>query len=135
LIHELLAKIETATDVDWVLEEACALGKIDLNTKETFKQMLTDVVDHPVLKPFFSDAYTVWNERDILIPESENIRPDRLMENENEMVLIDYKTGKPKNEDRQQIEHYKHVVYQVFKNKKVKTYLVYIQAGKKVVIS
>jgi len=134
LIHELLAKIEIATDVDWVLEEACALGKIDLNTTETFKQMLTNVVDHPVLKPFFSDAYTVWNERDILIPDSENIRPDRLMENEHEMVLIDYKTGKPKNEDRQQIEHYKNVVSQVFKYKKVKTYLIYIQAEKKITI-
>ena len=134
LIHELLAKIEMATDVDWVLEEACALGKIDLNTTETFKQMLTDLVDHPVLKPFFRDVYTVWNERDILIPDSENIRPDRLMENKHEMVLIDYKTGKPKNEDRQQIEHYKNIISQVFKYKKVKTYLVYIQAGKKIAI-
>ena len=134
LIHELLAKIEMATDVDWVLEEACALGKIDLNTTETFKQMLTDLVDHPVLKPFFRDFYTVWNERDILIPDSENIRPDRLMENEHEIVLIDYKTGKPKNEDRQQIEHYKNIISQVFKYKKVKTYLVYIQAGKKIAI-
>ena len=134
LIHELLAKIEIATDVDWVLEEACALGKIDLNTTETFKQMLTDLLDHPVLKPFFRDVYTVWNERDILIPDSENIRPDRLMENEHEIVLIDYKTGKPKNEDRQQIEHYKNIISQVFKYKKVKTYLVYIQAGKKIAI-
>jgi ATP-dependent exoDNAse (exonuclease V) beta subunit len=134
LIHELLAKIEIATDIDWVLEEACALGKIDLNTTETFKQMLTDLVDHPVLKPFFRDVYTVWNERDILIPDSENIRPDRLMENKHEMVLIDYKTGKPKNEDRQQIEHYKNIISQVFKYKKVKTYLVYIQAGKKIAI-
>ena len=38
LIHELLAKIEIASDVDWVLEEACALGKIDLNATETFKR-------------------------------------------------------------------------------------------------
>jgi ATP-dependent exoDNAse (exonuclease V) beta subunit len=132
LIHELLAKIEIASDIDWVLEEACALGKIDLNTTETLKQMLTDVVDHPLLKPFFSNAYTVWNERDILIPGSENIRPDRLMENECEMVLIDYKTGKPKDEDHQQIAHYKKVVSQVFKGKKVKTYLIYIQEEKKI---
>ena len=132
LIHELLAKIEIASDIDWVLEEACALGKIDLNTTETFKQMLTDVVDHPVLKPFFSNAYTFWNERDILIPDSENIRPDRLMENKYEMVLIDYKTGKPKDEDHQQIAHYKEIVSQVFKEKKVKTYLIYIQEGKKI---
>jgi len=54
------------------------------------------------------------------------------MENEDEMVLIDYKTGKPKNEDRQQIEQYKHVVYQLFKGKKIKTYLIYIQEGKKI---
>ena len=134
LIHELLAKIKIASDVDWVLDEACALGKIDLNAIEMFKQILTEVVDHPFLKLFFSDAYTVWNERDILIPDSENIRPDRLMENEDEIVLIDYKTGKPKNIDRQQIEYYKHVVSQVFKDKKIKTFLIYIQSGKKVAI-
>ena len=135
LIHELLAKIKIASDVDWVLDEACALGKIDLNAIEMFKQILTEVVDHPFLKLFFSDAYTVWNERDILIPDSENIRPDRLMENEDEIVLIDYKTGKPKNVDRQQIDHYKHVVSQVFKGKKIKTFLIYIQNGKKVTIA
>ena len=135
LIHELLAKIKIASDVDWVLDEACALGKIDLNAIEMFKQILTEVVDHPFLKLFFSDAYTVWNERDILIPDSENIRPDRLMENEDEIVLIDYKTGKPKNVDRKQIDHYKHVVSQVFKGKKIKTFLIYIQNGKKVTIA
>ena len=135
LIHELLAKIKIASDVDWVLDEACALGKIDLNAIEMFKQILTEVVDHPFLKLFFSDAYTVWNERDILIPDSENIRPDRLMENEDEIVLIDYKTGKPKNVDRKQIDHYKNVVSQVFKGKKIKTFLIYIQNGKKVTIA
>ena len=98
------------------------------------REMLTEVVDHPLLKSFFSAAYTVWNERDILIPDSENIRPDRLMENEHELILIDYKTGKPKKEDRQQIEHYKQVVSQVFTGKEIKTYLVYIQEGKKVAI-
>ena len=134
LIHELLAKIEIASDIDWVLEEACALGKIDLNATETFKQMLTEVVDHPLLKSFFSAVYTVWNERDILITDSENIRPDRLMENEHELILIDYKTGKPKSEDRQQIEHYKQIISQVFVGKEIKTYLVYIQEGKKVAI-
>ena len=134
LIHELLAKIEIASDTDWVLEEACALGKIDLNATETFKQMLTEVVDHPLLKSFFSAAYTVWNERDILIPDSENIRPDRLMENEHELILIDYKTGKPKSEDRQQIEHYKQVISLDIVGKEIKKYLVYIQEGKKVAI-
>jgi ATP-dependent exoDNAse (exonuclease V) beta subunit len=54
------------------------------------------------------------------------------MENECEMVLIDYKTGKPKDEDHQQIAHYKKVVSQVFKGKKVKTYLIYIQEEKKI---
>jgi ATP-dependent exoDNAse (exonuclease V) beta subunit len=54
------------------------------------------------------------------------------MENECEMVLIDYKTGKPKDEDHQQIAHYKEIVSEVFKGKKAKTYLIYIQEGKKI---
>ena len=54
------------------------------------------------------------------------------MENRDEMILIDYKTGKPKEADQDQIEHYKKIIGQVFSGKKIKSYLVYIQEKKEV---
>ena len=132
LIHDLLAKIETSEDLDWVLEEAFSLGRINQNSVGLIKEILLKVVNHSSLSSFFKNEYKVWNERDILIPNSENIRPDRLMENQYEVILIDYKTGKPKEADQDQIEHYKKIVSQVFADKKIKSYLVYIQEKKEV---
>ena len=54
------------------------------------------------------------------------------MENRDEMILIDYKTGKSKEADQDQIEHYKKIIGQVFSGKKIKSYLVYIQEKKEV---
>ena len=132
LIHDLLAKIETSEDLDWVLEEAFSLGRINENSVDLIKKLLLKVINHPSLNSFFKNEYKVWNERDILIPNEENIRPDRLMENRDEMILIDYKTGKSKEADQDQIEHYKKIIGQVFSGKKIKSYLVYIQEKKEV---
>jgi len=132
LIHDLLAKIETSEDLDWVLEEAFSLGRINENSVDLIKKLLLKVINHPSLNSFFKNEYKVWNERDILIPNEENIRPDRLMENRDEMILIDYKTGKSKEVDQDQIEHYKKIIGQVFSGKKIKSYLVYIQEKKEV---
>ena len=127
LIHELFSKIEVAEDVEWVIEDAFVAGKIDLKGKKIFKKILLNVVEHPELKRFYSNEFRVWNEHDILVPNGQNIRPDRLMELNQELILIDYKTGSQKKEDEEQILNYKNIVNQVFTDKKIKCYLIYIQ--------
>jgi ATP-dependent exoDNAse (exonuclease V) beta subunit len=127
LIHELLSKIEIAEDVDWVIEDASGLGKIELKDKKIFKKILRNIVDHPELKSFYSNDFKVWNERDILVPNGKNIRPDRLVKRNKELILIDYKTGMQKEADHEQLIQYKNIVGQVFTDKKIKCFLVYIK--------
>tara|TARA_B100000767_G_C19777545_1_gene543592 strand:+ start:759 stop:3887 length:3129 start_codon:yes stop_codon:yes gene_type:complete len=127
LIHELLSKIEIAEDVDWIIEDAFKLGKIELKDKKIFKKILKNIVEHPKLKSFYTNDSKVWNERDILVPNGKNIRPDRLVKRSQELVLIDYKTGVQKEADHEQLIQYKNIIGQVFIDKKIKCYLVYIK--------
>ena len=126
LIHELLSKIEIAEDVDWVIEDAYTLGKIESKDKKIFQNILRKIVKHPKLESFYTNDSRVWNERDILVPNGKNIRPDRLVKYNQELILIDYKTGVQKKEDHEQLIQYRNIVGQVFKGKKIKCYLVYI---------
>ena len=132
LIHDLLAKLETAEDLDWIIDEAYVLGRINQYNIYLVKEILTNILKHSALSSFYKNEYTVWNERDILIPNKENIRLDRLMKSDDKMIIIDYKTGKPKREDLNQIEHYQNTVIQMFNPKEIQSYLVYIHENNEI---
>jgi len=68
--------------------------------------MLYKMISHPRIHPYFSENVTVYNEREITYNQ-EIIIPDRLVFHQNNQVsIIDYKTGIPKKEYRFQVENY-----------------------------
>ncbi|MDB4608705.1 UvrD-helicase domain-containing protein [Flavobacteriaceae bacterium] len=127
LIHDLLSKIESSEDIDWVLKEASIQGKIKNEKIDSIREIILNVINHTELASYFTNEYTVWNERDILIPNKDNVRPDRLMYNGENLVLIDYKTGKAKKQDVDQIKYYENIISEIFYDKPINSYLVYIQ--------
>ena len=127
LIHDLLSKIESSEDIDWVLKEASIQGKIKNEKIDSIREIILNVINHTELASYFTNDYTVWNERDILIPNKDNVRPDRLMYNGENLVLIDYKTGKAKKQDVDQIKYYENIISEIFYDKPISSYLVYIQ--------
>ena len=53
----------------------------------------------------------MFNEREILTQNEQIIIPDRLvLNNDNEAVIIDYKTGEPNKSHKEQLDHYASVV-------------------------
>mgnify|MGYP001954265163 CR=1 FL=1 len=78
---------------------------------------INDIVNQKDLKEFFTDQYTIYNERDILTSTGQMIRPDRLAIKDNQATIIDYKTGLPNPKYEQQLEiyatHLKEMGYQI----------------------
>jgi RecB family exonuclease len=69
--------------------------------------MVSSIVFHPKLESYFSKDYTIYNERDIITKNGIILRPDRLLiNNKKEVVILDYKTGKPDNKHTQQLQIY-----------------------------
>ena len=54
---------------------------------------MNTLVEHPELHRYFTDVYTIYNERDILLKSDKILRPDRLVLKDNKAIIIDYKTG------------------------------------------
>ncbi len=110
LLHDLMAGIHTAKDVQKVLDDAYKRGKILDKEKDLLYTEIQNIVEHPELSEYFSEQYTVYNERDI-IANGKLFRPDRVLlnKNTNEVTLIDYKTGVYSNSHRMQLEQYAEV--------------------------
>jgi CRISPR/Cas system-associated exonuclease Cas4 (RecB family) len=65
-----------------------------------------EIVSHPELKAYFSAGIHSVNEQGIFTRDGIELRPDRLVFDKDEVVVIDYKTGVEKEDDIQQINTY-----------------------------
>ena len=78
--------------------------------KEEFDQiekLVNEIVYHEQLKTYFSQGITVFTEREIITEDKQILIPDRLIfTRKNEVVIIDYKTGKPDKKHQTQIKKY-----------------------------
>lgn len=111
LLHEVLAEIYTAKDVEKVLSLYLQQGFFDATQSKVIKVLLNSIVSHPELQSYYSDKVSVFNEREIIDMDGQTIIPDRLVFNDkNEVTIIDYKTGKPFKEHQQQLFKYEKVL-------------------------
>ncbi len=106
LTHWALGKIKTTADVSQVLESLEMVGSLSQETLDRLKHLLHAVIYHPELKSYFSNNYEVWNEREILTPRGVTLRPDRILHNHNQLILIEYKTGLPHPSHQSQVARY-----------------------------
>ena len=60
----------------------------------------------PEILFFFNKEWQVKTEKEILLPNGKTYIPDRILFKENEVVVIDYKTGKKDKSHHQQIVKY-----------------------------
>lgn len=125
LLHSLLQKIKNSNEVDKVINSAVALGQISKSESEDISEMLNAVMNHPELKPHFSDTAQVRTERDILIPGTGTSRPDCVVISGDAATVIEYKSGIESAEHADQVKHYISVLRQMG-YKQVQGKLVYL---------
>ena len=95
-IHELISKIHYADELESVIEDALFQGEIGAEEKKELQQLFEELIYASILSPYFSRGYSVLNEQDIILPKTKILRPDRLAYNQEEVIVIDYKTGAKK---------------------------------------
>jgi RecB family exonuclease len=77
---------------------------------------------------WFDGSMEVLNEVDILFGDGQSGRPDRVMRNQNQVVVVDYKFGEKKNAHIKQIRHYRYLIEQMgYEN--VDAFLWYVKLG------
>ncbi|WP_292008975.1 UvrD-helicase domain-containing protein [Chryseobacterium sp.] len=125
-VHELLSKINTEKDIQKVLGSYVLEGQITLEEKEEISSILKGIIT--TYSDFFDEKWEVINEQDIMIStngESKVYRPDRILKNGEDYIIIDFKTGEASEKHEVQIETYKRVLESLGK-KVITTQLIYL---------
>ncbi|MDA9597056.1 UvrD-helicase domain-containing protein [Flavobacteriaceae bacterium] len=125
LIHDLLAEVSSSADVPAVVTEAMQARVIRKEEYDHYLKMVNNIVKHPQLSPFFREEVTVFNEKDILIPQANFVRPDRVVKSKDGWIIIDYKTGKYSSHHESQIKGYAQVLREMTQEEP-QCFLVYI---------
>jgi ATP-dependent exoDNAse (exonuclease V) beta subunit len=107
LVHYIMSQIKTKMDIDITFSACLASGIINNNQLPVLKETVLKIIDHPQLLDYFKSDNTIYNERDIITKDNKLLRPDRLVINQKEeVVIIDYKTGQHYEKHIQQIKNY-----------------------------
>jgi ATP-dependent helicase/nuclease subunit A len=126
-IHNTFAKIKTINDVDFALEESVREGLIMESELENLRTNILKIINLVRIKPLFSvHQDLVKNEREILMPKGNPLRPDRVVRLKDCIVILDYKTGSKSESHKTQVRQYMNI-YRDMGHPKVEGILVYLE--------
>ena len=108
LMHDILSGIERQKDIAPAVSEKFISGEINREEATSLKNKLASLIDNNNVKSWFDGSMRVLNEAEILFESGQSRRPDRIMIDGNERVIIvDYKFGEQKEKyHKNQIKKY-----------------------------
>ena len=124
LVHQILAKIRTSSEIESVLSPYLNDGTIDQETSTWIQARFLQMSQHPQIAPAFDPSAQVKTECEIL-HQGNVLRLDRYAELPDAIYLIDYKTGQKKEEHLNQVRTYANALREM-KDKEIRTFLVYL---------
>jgi hypothetical protein len=105
--HEIMARIYMKTDIEDAIQFAHSQGIIATEHLDKLLNTINELVNHKELNSFFNPNFTQFNERTLLQPKGSPLRPDCFVVLPNkEVAVLDYKTGIPRPEHKDQLLQY-----------------------------
>ena len=111
ILHCIFSTIRTVDDIPDALQHLQFEGVLydEHITAERITDMLRKRLSHPKVADWFSPHWTLFNECTILSLENGEVkerRPDRVMTDGKEWIVVDFKFGSPKEDYHEQVREY-----------------------------
>ena len=135
IFHYCVSLIRSIEDIDAALNKTFIKYNIqDKGERIALESHIRTLVNDPKSKDWFRKDSRQYNERELCLLQGTTIRPDRVVELEGEMLVIDFKTGKERDSHKKQMESYVNAVTETT-SKRVKGYLYYIREMRQIELS
>ena len=133
ILHRIFSVIRTKDDIGAALHQLESEGIIYDNdiTLERISTMLRRRLEHPKVAEWFSGRWTLFNECTILSMEDGEVkehRPDRVMTDGKEWIVVDFKFGRKKDDYPKQVRNYMELL-KAMGHTEVKGYLWYVYSN------
>lgn len=133
VVHKVFETIHTAADIPLAMRQLEQQGVVaDTAFRAEIEAEISKAMKNPEVSRWFDPGWTVMNESSIIVRDKDgNIttqRPDRVIYNDHETIVIDYKTGRPANDHCKQVAAYMNLLRQMGMTN-VKGYIWYMRSG------
>jgi hypothetical protein len=115
ILHQVFSNIRTTADVDKALKDLeleCILYSKSI-TPQRLQDMIRKRLAHPRVARWFSPRWQLFNECTILTPDAQEFRPDRVMTDGKETIVVDFKFGGEHSEYHDQVRNYMQLLRQM----------------------
>lgn len=136
VLHNLFSTIHTVDDLEPALQQLEQDGVIydEEITRDKLSEMLRKRFENEQVKNWFSGRWTLFNECTILsynkeTDEVEEHRPDRVMTDGKETIVVDFKFGRQRAEYHEQVMEYMSILKEMG-HKNIKGYLWFVYNNK-----
>lgn len=130
MIHNIMAAVRTGTDIEQAVNEAIIEGTLSSDQKPAVIGEIRQIIQSPEISGFFDPQKKIITEKEIILHDGTLLRPDRIVIDDAESSVIDYKTGLPHESHRTQVDAYAEALGETgLKN--IKKYLVYLNMKEK----
>lgn len=131
LLHTLFAAIHTLDDVDDAITRLVFEGVIESGEQaDEIRELTHRALSHPKVKDWYSGSWELYNECEIIWMEEGKLcqrRPDRVMMRPQQIVVVDFKFGKPRASYIRQVHDYMNLLVQMgYEPAAIKGYLWYV---------
>ena len=137
VLHEIFSTIRTVNDIPDALRRLQFEGVLydEEMTAEHITSMLKKRLENSRVADWFSPRWTLFNECTILSVENGEVkerRPDRVMTDGQEWIVVDFKFGSPKPEYHDQVREYMNLIQKMesVSSDKIHGYLWYVYSNK-----
>ena len=131
LLHFALSKIYYVHQKEEVIEDLYRKGICNANEKNSLEKELSYLFSLDEINYFFTSDWLIKTEKEILLPNGKTYIPDRILFKNNEVVVLDYKTGKIDVSHKEQIVRYSNVLAEMgYTN--INLFLIYTKLKNKV---
>ena len=131
LLHTLFSAIHSEADVDEAISRMVFDGVIgSREVEDEIRQLTRKAFALPQVKEWYDGSWRLFSECDIIWSENgklKNRRPDRVMMRDGEIVVVDFKFGKPNRKYNFQVQEYMRLLQQMgYDPKYIQGYLWYV---------
>lgn len=124
-IHAFLSEINSIVDFDRLLDQYYSLGLLSEVDTIMLRHFSEQIEKNPSIKACFSGLANVRTEAAFVAQNGELLRLDRINRFEDQIVIIDYKTGTKRSDDVAQMDRYKSEISQL-EHLPVTAFLIYL---------
>lgn len=125
-IHQAFSELNNASDLPKVINKLKEQGICPENEVNELNSSINYFLQNPFIADWYNGDWQIISEQELLLPDGEILRPDRVMVKNNKAIIVDYKTGTKEVNHHKQLNQYGKSLLDAGYFE-VKKYLLYLQ--------